>query len=182
MGSLNFKNLQNVKSEADYTYVDLHLDLKEDTVLSRSANKNVKQRDIKVDYDDAAIKNSIINILNTTPGERFLIPMFGANLRGYLFKPVTKETGEMIGNTILRAIEDWEPRVTVENITVVSYIAGTIVAKNTGSFSNIRTEGSVVSEDEYDVTIIISIPQLKKRSSLTGVFSRNGFMEAKTVS
>jgi len=180
MGSIVFKGLESVKSEQNYTFVDLHLDLKEDTILSPGSNRPVKQRDIKVDYDESAIKNSIINILNTIPGERFLIPEFGANLKKYLFLPVTKTTAEAIGNTILDAIEKWEPRVTIENIWVVSYTAGTVVTKNTGKLT-MKKEGSVISEDEYDVTIVISIPQLKIKTNLLGVFTSNGFVESKTL-
>lgn len=181
MGSINFKRIENVKIDDTYTYADLHLDLQESNVLSKSGNKNIKQRDIKVDYDEAAIKNSIINILNTTPGERFLIPEFGANLRQYLFMPVNQTTGEAIGNTILNAIERWEPRVLVTNIFVVSYITGTIITKDMAGFSNMRKPGSVVAEDEYDVTVALSIPMLKVKTNLLGVFSRQGFLEARNI-
>ena len=66
MASIKFDNLKKNSSliNQDYTYSDLHYDIVMDG----------KQRDIVLDYDDQAIKNSLIRIFNTIPGERFLFP------------------------------------------------------------------------------------------------------------
>jgi len=181
MGSLVLKNLQNIdKVSPDYTYLDLHLDIEDAVNLTAGGRVSPKSRDIRVDYDEAAIKNSIVNIFNTIPGERFLVPEFGANLRGYLFKSVTETTANEIGRTILNAIERWEPRVVVEQVRVVGVPFGSVTSKNTGKFNGlVNTFQMPITEDEYDVTVIISIPPLKRRTNLLGVLTVNGFAEVR---
>ena len=178
MGSINLNSLKSVnKISPDFTYNDLHFDIAEDTAQTNTENPSPRGKDIKIDFDTQAIRNSIINILNTTPGERFLIPEFGANLRKYLFMSVTKSVGTLIGNTILNAIEKWEPRVRVEKVQVVGRPFGSVTPKDTGKFNNILPNSSPSTENEYDVTLIVSVPTFKRRVSLLGVLSSNGFAE-----
>jgi phage baseplate assembly protein W len=179
MASLNYKNLEKKTAgiTTDYTYVDLHLDITE-SVAKTDNNRFIRGNDIEVDYDEAAIRNSIVNIFNTKKGERFLIPEFGADLYRYLFSPVTESTGNMIGRTILNALELWEPRVIVEKVNVIGKPFGSITPKDTG---RIGTRGlninSPQTEGEYVITVIVSIPKLKRRVNLSGVLSENGFAE-----
>lgn len=175
MGSIILRGLTDVlKEERDYTYVDLNLDVEESTI-DVTTGLNTSRRDIKVSYDEEAIKNSLKNIFNTRPGERFLIPTFGCNLWGYLFQPVTQMVAKQIGNTILDAIEKWEPRVNVENITVVGRPFGTIASKDRGNF-DIKT-ALPNTENEYSVTVLVSIPALRRRTKLEGILTEGGFAE-----
>lgn len=161
MNTLTFKNLKNVKKPdliSDWTYIDLNLDI-EKTSLFINKNKSIKGNDIKMSFDEQAIKNSIFNIFQTIPGERILLPTFGANLLAYVFSPVSKFIGEEIGNTVLNAIKIWEPRVVVDKVTVL------------GDPDN----------HTYNITILISIPTLKKRDiKLVGILSKEGFNEVLT--
>jgi len=151
MGSLKLDNLKNTeKVDIGYTYVDLHLDIEEQKVPTRLTNDRIQGKDIRVDFDVDAIKNSLNNIFNTVPGERFLIPTFGANLRRYLFEPVTKLTAQQIGAEIVRAVESWEPRVTVNRVSVIG-----------------KPE-----KHEYDVTIIITINAFKEAVTFTSVLNQ----------
>jgi len=180
MGSITFDNLKAVdKISPNFTYVDIHLDLKENVVLTEAGNESPRGKDIEVDFDEAAIRNSIVNIFNTTPGERFLIPEFGANLRKYLFKPVTESVANQIGRTVLNAVEKWEPRVTVEHVRVEGRPFGAVTSKDTGRFTGAATKVDPISEDEYVITVIIGIPALKRKVSLEGVLTRSGFTELK---
>ena len=180
MGSITFDNLKAVdKISPDFTYVDIHLDLKENVLLTGGGTPSPKGKDIKVDFDEGAIRNSLINIFNTIPGERFLIPEFGANLRKYLFKPVTESIANQIGRTVLNAIERWEPRVTVEHVRVVGKPFGSVTAKDTGKFNGAFSKADSVGEDEYAITVIIGIPALKREVSLEGVLTSGGFTELK---
>jgi phage baseplate assembly protein W len=163
MGSLYLKNFEKKKnslSSKPYTYVDLSLDLKPKLLnyeLAKTGdNYKENYRDIEVSYDEEAIKNSLINIFSTIPGQRVLLPLFGCNLIGYVFQPITEATGQQIGNEILRAIDLWEPRVTVDKVKVVG---------------NPDTH-------EYKVDVSVTIPNLKIRTNLTGVLSRGGFVES----
>lgn len=163
MGSVNLTSLKkkrNSLSSKPYTYVDLSLDLEPNIInyeLSKLGdNYTENYRDIKVSYDEFAIRNSLINIFNTIPGQRILLPLFGCNLIGYVFKPVTELIGRQIGSEILRAIELWEPRVDVNNINVVG-------------------DPDI---HQYDIEISLTIPLLKIKTNLTGVLSREGFRES----
>lgn len=177
MGSINFKGLQKTQlDQTDFTYVDIHLDIAENNVLNQFGTINPKGKDIKVDFDENAIKNSLKNILATIPGERFLIPEFGTNLKQYLFSPVTQSTAKSIGETILRSIETWEPRVTVEHVKVIGKPFGSITSKDSGRYG-LKERGSMstLKGDEYHVTIIISIPALKIKTEFTGILTEDGF-------
>lgn len=64
------------------------------------------------------VRESIRLILLTEPGERLMREEFGCGLRRFLFEPNTVTTRQLIGERITRAIGRWEPRVTVEDVTV----------------------------------------------------------------
>jgi len=180
MASINFNNLRNIfKGDKDYTFSDIHLDIKQNVVKTGDSRTAPYRKDIAADYDESAIRNSIINIFNTSPGERFLIPTFGSNLRAYLFRPVTQSTAQDIGNTVLNAVEKWEPRVIVENVTVLARPIGTVATKDTGRFSSGITKflQTPADENEYVVVLLISIPTLRKKTKLEGVLTESGFSE-----
>lgn len=57
-------------------------------------------------------------ILATEPGERIMLPEFGAGLRRFLFEPNVAATHRQIEDVVRRAVARWEPRVTLEAIDV----------------------------------------------------------------
>ena len=151
MGSLQLNNLKNTgKVDTGYAYVDLHLDFEESSVPTTLTNDRINGKDIKVDFDVDAIANSLNNIFSTSPGERFLVPKFGANLKRYLFEPVSKPIAQRIGSEILRAIELWEPRVTVDRVEVIG----------------------TPERHEYEVTIIITIIALRQQVTFNSILNQ----------
>lgn len=96
----------------DYTYTDLHLDMVYDNIEGYSG------KDIVADYDVRAIRNSIINIFTTRPGEKLLNPLFGCRIDAYLFESISDFRAEMLGGEILKNLETYEPRIEVLNILV----------------------------------------------------------------
>lgn len=146
MASITIDNLKKTyNNSTSVTYTDLHLD-----VIGYPVNT---PRDILVDNDIDAIKNSISNLFNTIPGQKLLSPNYGLSLMQYLFEPVTTSTANIIGETILNGITRFEPRVVVDKIKV-----------------------SGNSDDkQYTITLIIRVPLLSSRDSLTlnAVLSEN---------
>jgi hypothetical protein len=63
------------------------------------------------------IDQAIGIILETARGERIMLPEFGAGLDEHLFAPNGPATHRMVENLVRRALIDWEPRITVENVT-----------------------------------------------------------------
>ncbi len=120
--AIKIKTLEQISktyTEQQYIYKDLALDMKEDTITSTGFSKAVNGTDIAVSLDSAAIKNSLQNLFNTLPGQRFLFPEYGLDLYRFLFLPVTETTGQTISRIILRGIERFEPRVRVLQINVI---------------------------------------------------------------
>lgn len=64
------------------------------------------------------VREAIRVILLTRPGERQMLPEFGANLQASLFEPNTVATRRLIQEQILRSLKRWEPRVSVQTVTV----------------------------------------------------------------
>ena len=64
------------------------------------------------------IRESIRVLLLTERGERLQLPQFGGGLREFLHLPNTVETRRLVRNQIQDAIGRWEPRVSLETVTV----------------------------------------------------------------
>ena len=69
------KKISEDYSIKDYIYKDLHLDLVIDGHYSNALEQKIEINDIKVSYDELAIRNSLRNLFNTKKGQRFLFPM-----------------------------------------------------------------------------------------------------------
>lgn len=68
--------------------------------------------------DDRLIKNDILQLLLTVPGERVMRPSFGVPLRSFVFEQSTVSDINSLKGDIERALEDFEPRVTVETVDI----------------------------------------------------------------
>src|SRR4051812_9172778 len=64
------------------------------------------------------VRESIIVILKTEPGERVALPNFGAGLGRFLFEPNNAATHARIADAINQALTRWEGRITVEAVDV----------------------------------------------------------------
>ena len=122
--------------DTNFTYKDLHLDWDTDGKFVSQSNSKTTGNDVKVSYDISAIKNSIRNLFNTRPGQRFLFPRYGLDLYQYLFEPITEKNALYIGKTINKAIETYEPRVRPINCRVLP----------------------LPDDNQYDITLIVEFP------------------------
>ncbi|HEX6465316.1 MAG TPA: GPW/gp25 family protein [Vicinamibacterales bacterium] len=64
------------------------------------------------------IRQAIEVILKTEERERLYLPAFGAGLCRFLFEPNTVATRQEIADRIRRALQLWEPRITVATVDV----------------------------------------------------------------
>ena len=143
-------------ASASYTYVDIHFDLEYDKVAHLGVKAQELNRDLRISPDEYAIRNSLVNLFNTRPGQRILLPRYGVNLDGYLFEQVSKTAAEILGDTLLNAIQTWETRVTVKKIKVIAE----------------------PDNHQYSLIIIVEIPSLKyKASTIFGTIGNEGFRE-----
>jgi phage baseplate assembly protein W len=63
------------------------------------------------------VRQSLKLILLTEPGERVMRPTFGCGLGQFLMEPNTIATRALIAAEVRRAIELWEPRVQLKEVT-----------------------------------------------------------------
>lgn len=64
------------------------------------------------------VRQSVLIILETEPGERIMRPTFGSGLRRYLMKPNTPATRALIKNDVELALISFEPRIRVTAVNV----------------------------------------------------------------
>jgi phage baseplate assembly protein W len=74
-------------------------------VLSRQENEKL-------------IKNDILQLLLTLPGERVMMPGFGTQLRAVIFEQLDQVTLDILNVGILGAIGQYEPRIKVESLQI----------------------------------------------------------------
>jgi phage baseplate assembly protein W len=66
------------------------------------------------------VRQSILIILGTEPGERVMRPDFGAGLRSFVFEPVNPGTMTRLGNRVRDALVDFEARIDVLDVSVTT--------------------------------------------------------------
>ena len=135
-------------------YRDLSLNMQTGIVKGNNAESPENLKDLKTSTNFQAIKNSLINLITTFPGQKILNPEFGMNFGDLLFLPVSKARGISIGETITNSIAGFEPRI---NINLVEVIAD-------------------ITKQEYELNIEITVPEFNNQSiSIGGRLNRSGF-------
>jgi hypothetical protein len=66
------------------------------------------------------VRQAILIILQTYPGERVMRPNFGAGLRDFLFEPVDATTMALLQTRVQEALIDWEPRIDLQSVVVTA--------------------------------------------------------------
>lgn len=69
---------------------------------------------------NASVREVMLNILLTRPGERLMRPEFGAGIRSFIHHPNNETTRALIADAALRALRRWEPRVSIESVRAVA--------------------------------------------------------------
>ena len=114
--------------------------------LDFSFKQNPNTNDVGIKKDNAAVIQSVLNILRTNNGERPFNYNFGANLRAYLFENITNITASNMTTSIETALQNYEPRIEVLNTNVQTrhednevYITVTGRVKSTNEILDIST-------------------------------------------
>ncbi|MBB5872958.1 phage baseplate assembly protein W [Allocatelliglobosispora scoriae] len=67
-------------------------------------------------HGDEAIRQAIMLLLGTVPGERLMRPDYGSHLHRLLFAPNDQTTAGLAIHYVRQALARWEPRVEVEEV------------------------------------------------------------------
>jgi len=138
----------------NYLYKDLFLDIKNSYSYNAQLNRKEELKDVAGLYDIEAIKNSIANALLTSPGEKILNPLFGIDLRRYIFEPIDVFTQESIQQDIQIRLPSLEPRIELEQVEVQA----------------------LEDEQQYNIQLQINVPSLNVYGlSLRSVLNSNGY-------
>ncbi len=68
--------------------------------------------------DEADIRESLWILLSTLLGERVMVPTYGTDLYRMVFRALTTTLRTQIADMVQQAVLYWEPRITVESVTV----------------------------------------------------------------
>lgn len=67
--------------------------------------------------EEEDIEQAIEIVLRSAPGERVMLPAFGAGLQQFLFAPNSAVTHRRVEQVVQDALLSFEPRVTVERVS-----------------------------------------------------------------
>ena len=72
-----------------------------------------RQEDVRL------IKNDLLQLLLTIPGERVMRPSFGTPLRSFVFEQLSDYDLTSLEGAVQRSVEQQDPRVTVTSLKIV---------------------------------------------------------------
>lgn len=68
--------------------------------------------------NDQSVRESLLNILLTRPGERLQRPDFGAGLLNFVHQPNNETTRNLMASVIRKSVSLWESRIAVDSVDV----------------------------------------------------------------
>jgi len=138
----------------DIIYRDLSLNVNVGIVKGDQLTSSENLKDLNTSVNFEAIKNSLINLITTFPGQKILNPEFGMNFGDLLFLPVSKARATVIGETINNTFVGFEPRIQITEIEVIADI----------------------QLGEYELNLVINIPEFNNNPlNLKGRLNKSGF-------
>jgi phage baseplate assembly protein W len=76
--------------------------------------------DVAMAAYDEDVRQAVLIILETAPGERVMRPNFGAGLSDLVFEPMTTALLALVKHRVETALIQWEPRIDVDEIVVTA--------------------------------------------------------------
>ncbi len=80
----------------------------------------IRGRAARMVSEEEDIQESLRILFATNPGERVLRPTYGCGLQAYVFEPISESLLSEIRDVVDRAILFFEPRITLNDVTVVA--------------------------------------------------------------
>lgn len=74
--------------------------------------------DVAMAAYDEDVRQAVLIILQTSPGERVMRPDFGAGLPDLVFEPMTTALLALVKHRVETALIQWEPRIDVDEVIV----------------------------------------------------------------
>jgi phage baseplate assembly protein W len=65
---------------------------------------------------ESAVRQSLLLLLSTSPGERVMRPKYGCHIHRLVFSPNDDTTAGLAIHYVKRALNRWEPRVDILNV------------------------------------------------------------------
>lgn len=90
--------------------------------ISLSFTKNPVTNDIIILRNEDAIKRSVINLVRTSIGERFFNSLLGSEINKTIFELNLPENTSYLAEKIEILLENFEPRIDVEDVVVENVI------------------------------------------------------------
>jgi len=109
--------------------------------------QNVMSRQV----DERLIKNDLLQLIMTLPGERVYRPGFGTPLRAVVFDTVSDDDLVGLSQEIKTAIEKYEDRVKVDNIACTS--------KDEGQSITVRVDVSLTNQPLIKYSVELTFNQ-----------------------
>ena len=86
--------------------------------IAMAFGKNPFTDDTNVVKNDVSIKQSIKNLVLTSPGEKPFQPLVGSRVNDLLFEPLDPFTADALQEEIINTINQFESRVRLEDVQV----------------------------------------------------------------
>lgn len=98
--------------------VSVNKDLEFFSDFTRSFLAHPDNKQISRVTNEAAVNQSIRNLIMTNKYERFFNPTLGSSIRNFLFEPISPQTEAAIRSAIKSTIEKYERRVSLLDVKV----------------------------------------------------------------
>ena len=102
------------------------------------------------------VKNNILNLLNTRPGERRMQPTFGSGLWNLVFEQDTNTLEDQAVNTVSQDIANWIPNVTVTDVTA-NLLTTDQITTNTDMYMLEIAVSFMVNLTKQSDTVVVTI-------------------------
>ncbi len=108
--------------------------------------------------DDQLIRNDLLQLLLTSPGERVMRPAFGAGIKDFLFDQGDETTIERVRVAITNAIQKFENRVTIDSLQIDPNVDDNVLRISVfGSINLEKLSSATILEAESTSNLLIEL-------------------------